>query len=186
MSIEVHIDWEGQTHLVGRFHAAERGPSVSFEYAPEWLQREDAFAIDPASLPLQRGLQHAKSLFGVVQDSGPDRWGRMLIERAVRKKVLQQKPYRDIDYGLALDDTPRVVLCAFEWMLRAPFLPLQPGNFLLWYASTRFCAQSTLFMMKPKPVRTCASCWGRVRPRRCATKGCDQSRRWQAQRLIGR
>jgi len=28
----------------------------------------------------------------------------MLIERAVRKKVLTQKPYRDIDYVLALDD----------------------------------------------------------------------------------
>jgi hypothetical protein len=27
----------------------------------------------------------------------------MLIERAVRKKVLKQKPYRDIDYVLALD-----------------------------------------------------------------------------------
>jgi len=32
-----------------------------------------------------------------VQDCGPDRWGRMLIERAVRKKVLEQRPFRDID-----------------------------------------------------------------------------------------
>ena len=28
----------------------------------------------------------------------------MVIERAVRKKVLTQKPYREIDYVLALDD----------------------------------------------------------------------------------
>ena len=54
MSFEVHIDWQGQTHLVGRLHGDERGASVSFEYAPEWLQRDDAFAIDPTSLPLQR------------------------------------------------------------------------------------------------------------------------------------
>jgi len=52
MSLEVHIDWNGQTHLVGRLHATERGASVSFEYALEWLQRADAFAIDPTSLPL--------------------------------------------------------------------------------------------------------------------------------------
>jgi len=128
MSIEVHIDWEGQTHLVGRLYAADRGPSVSFEYAREWLQREDAFAIDPASLPLQRGVHHAKSLFGAIQDCGPDRWGRMLIERAVRKKVLEQKPYRDIDYVLVLDDTPRVGALRFRVDTKGPFLAPTTGK----------------------------------------------------------
>ncbi|MCL4178359.1 MAG: hypothetical protein KJ072_11545 [Verrucomicrobia bacterium] len=33
MSLEVHLDWRGQTCLVGRLHAAERGASVSFDYA---------------------------------------------------------------------------------------------------------------------------------------------------------
>jgi len=98
MSFEVHIDWQGQTHLVGRLHAAERNASVSFEYALDWLQRADAFAIDPTALPLQRGPHHESTLFGAMQDCGPDRWGRVLIERAVRKKVLTQKPYRDIDW----------------------------------------------------------------------------------------
>ena len=104
MSLEVHIDWQGQTLLVGRLHAAERGASVSFEYDAGWLQRDAAFAIDPTSLPLQRGAQHGMTLFGAIQDCGPDRWGRVLIERAVRKKVLTQKPYHEIDYVLALDD----------------------------------------------------------------------------------
>ena len=31
MSIEVHIDWQGTTHLVGRLHTAERSPAVTFE-----------------------------------------------------------------------------------------------------------------------------------------------------------
>ena len=114
MSLEVHIDWQGQSRLVGRLHAAERGASVSFEYAPEWLQRDDAFAIDPTSLPLQRGAHHGGTLFGAIQDCGPDRWGRILIERAVRKKVLTQKPYRDIDYVLALDDVARVGALRFR------------------------------------------------------------------------
>ena len=47
MSIEVHIEWGAETHLVGRLHSSPRSPDVSFEYATEWLGRADAFAIDP-------------------------------------------------------------------------------------------------------------------------------------------
>ena len=128
MSLEVHIDWQGQSHLVGRLHAVERGASVSFEYAPEWLQRDDAFAIDPTSLPLQRGAHHGGTLFGAIQDCGPDRWGRILIERAVRKKVLTQKPYRDIDYVLALDDVARVGALRFRLNAESPFLAATTGK----------------------------------------------------------
>jgi serine/threonine-protein kinase HipA len=128
MSLEVHIDWEGQTHLVGRLHAAERGASVSFEYEIEWLQRDDAFAIDPTSLPLQRGAHHNGALFGAIQDCGPDRWGRILIERAVRKKVLTQKPYHEIDYVLALDDTARVGALRFRLNAESPFLAATTGR----------------------------------------------------------
>lgn len=128
MSLEVHIDWQGQPHLVGRLHAADRGASVSFEYAPEWLQRDDAFAIDPTSLPLQRGAHHGGTLFGAIQDCGPDRWGRILIERAVRKKVLTQKPYRDIDYVLALDDVARVGALRFRLNAESPFLAATTGK----------------------------------------------------------
>ena len=128
MSLEVHIDWQGQTHLVGRFHAAERGASVSFEYATEWLQRDGAFPIDPTSLPLQRGAHHGAALFGAIQDCGPDRWGRILIERAVRKKVLTQKPYRDIDYVLVLDDVARVGALRFRVDAESPFLAATAGK----------------------------------------------------------
>jgi serine/threonine-protein kinase HipA len=128
MSLEVHIDWQGQPHLVGRLHVADRSASVSFEYAPEWLQRDDAFAIDPTSLPLQRGAHHGGTLFGAIQDCGPDRWGRILIERAVRKKVLTQKPYRDIDYVLALDDMARVGALRFRLNSECPFLAAATGK----------------------------------------------------------
>src|SRR5664280_2860301 len=127
MSIEVHIDWQGSSHLVGRLDVAERSASVSFEYAPEWLQRDGAFAIDPTSLPLQRGAHHGAALFGAIQDCGPDRWGRVLIERAVRKKVLPQKPYRDIDYMLVLDDASRVGALRFRLDANSPFLAATSG-----------------------------------------------------------
>jgi serine/threonine-protein kinase HipA len=128
MSLEVLIDWQGQPHLVGQLHAADRSASVSFEYASEWLQRDDAFAIDPTSLPLQRGAHHGGTLFGAIQDCGPDRWGRILIERAVRKKVLPQKPYRDIDYVLALDDVARVGALRFRLNSGSPFLAPATGK----------------------------------------------------------
>ncbi len=128
MSLEVHIDWRGQTHLVGRLHAAERSASVSFQYASEWLRRDDAFAIDPTSLPLQQGPHHGATLWGAIQDCGPDRWGRVLIERAVRKKVLTQKPYRDLDYVLALDDASRIGALRFRFDTRSPFLAPTTGK----------------------------------------------------------
>lgn len=128
MNLEVHIDWKGQTHLVGRLYAPERGASVSFEYAVEWLQRDGAFAIDPTSLPLQRGPHHGATLFGAIQDCGPDRWGRVLIERAVRKKVLAQKPYRDIDYVLALDDASRIGALRFRLDAKSAFLATADGK----------------------------------------------------------
>jgi len=94
MRIEVHIEWAGETDFVGRLHSAGHGPAVSFEYAPEWLGRADAFAIDPTALPLRPGPHHAARLFGAMQDCGPDRWGRVLIERAVRKHVLDRKSHQ--------------------------------------------------------------------------------------------
>jgi len=128
MSWEVHIQWRGQTCLVGRLHAAERGPAVSFEYAAEWLNRPGAFAVDPTSLPLQRGTQHSRSLFGAVADCGPDRWGRILVERAVRKKVLAQKPYRDMDYVVALEDASRLGALRFRVDAANPFLAVSAGR----------------------------------------------------------
>jgi serine/threonine-protein kinase HipA len=108
MTTEIHIHWQGETHLAGRLHTPDRGTSASFEYAQGWLARPDAFALDPTSLPLQRSTHHLAQLPSVFQDAGPDRWGRLLIERAVRKKVLAQKPWRDLDYVLALDDASRI------------------------------------------------------------------------------
>jgi serine/threonine-protein kinase HipA len=128
MSLEVHVDWQGQPRLVGRLHSDQRGSSVSFEYEAAWLRHAGAFAIDPTSLPLQRGVQHGLNLFGAMQDCGPDRWGRVLIERAVRKKVLGQKPYRELDYALALDDASRIGALRFRWDAASPYLAPTTGK----------------------------------------------------------
>jgi len=128
MSVEIHIEWQGETHRVGRLHTAERNPAVSFEYASEWLSRAGAFAIDPTSLPLRPGAHHGATLFGAMHDCGPDRWGRVLIERAVRKRVLERKPYQDLDFVLALDDAARIGALRFRADADGPFLAASRGK----------------------------------------------------------
>jgi serine/threonine-protein kinase HipA len=128
MSVEIHIEWQGETHRVGRLHSAERNPAVSFEYASEWLSRAGAFAIDPTSLPLRPGAHHSPTLFGAIHDCGPDRWGRVLIERAVRKRVLDRKPYQDLDFVLALDDAARIGALRFRADAGGPFLAASSGK----------------------------------------------------------
>ena len=128
MSVEVHIDWQGQSPLVGRLHRVQRGAAVTFAYADSWLARPDSFAIDPTALPLRPGSHHGSGLFGSMQDCGPDRWGRLLIERAVRKEVLERKPYQDLDYALALDDAARIGALRFRTGPEGPFLAANEGK----------------------------------------------------------
>lgn len=127
MSIQVHIDWQGSPHLVGVLFPAERGTSVSFEYSQEWLRGQGNFSIDPISLPLRPGMHHSAALFGAMQDAGPDRWGRVLIERAVRKNLLSRKAYRGIDYVIALDDNSRIGALRFREESAGPYLAAATG-----------------------------------------------------------
>ena len=83
----------------------------------------------------------------------------MLIERAVRKKVLTQKPYRDIDYVLALDDQARVGALRFRLNAESPFLAAATESFRLWCDSARCCTQRTPFTTKLRPPRICVFSW---------------------------
>ena len=61
---------------------------TAFEYSEEWLR--NGFSISPFSLPLQAGVKIAKSdpfdgIFGIFADSLPDGWGRLLVDRMLRK-----------------------------------------------------------------------------------------------------
>jgi serine/threonine-protein kinase HipA len=63
----------------------------AFEYSADWLG--DGFAISPFKLPLQKGVFIARRTpfegnFGVFNDSLPDGWGRLLIDRLLLKKHL--------------------------------------------------------------------------------------------------
>lgn len=60
-----------------------------FEYSEEWLR--EGFSVSPFSLPLQAGVKISRTdpfegLFGIFADSLPDGWGRLLVDRMLRKQ----------------------------------------------------------------------------------------------------
>lgn len=73
---------------VGRISASPDGVAA-FEYSPKWL--ENGFSISPFSLPLRKGVFIAQAhplngIFGVFNDSLPDSWGRLLVDRMLLEK----------------------------------------------------------------------------------------------------
>jgi len=64
---------------------------VAFEYDNDWLAT--GFSISPFSLPLQKKVFIPKfdpfdGLFGVFNDSLPDGWGRLLVDRLLLKNKI--------------------------------------------------------------------------------------------------
>lgn len=103
----VYITLPGETAPVtaGRFELiADRGgtPVGRFVYGRSYLDRRAAVEIDPVELKLARGTFETtamKGVFGALRDSGPDHWGRTVIERRVGKA-----PLGELDYLLESPD----------------------------------------------------------------------------------
>lgn len=63
----------------------------AFQYDDEWIK--NGFSISPFSLPLKKGLfvptkKYFNGFYGVFADSLPDAWGRLLLERFLKKKSI--------------------------------------------------------------------------------------------------
>lgn len=69
--------------LAGIFAYADR--QGAFMYDDAYLAHQDALPLDPIALPLKRGWikeLNQDGIFGVIQDSGPDSWGKLLMKHA--------------------------------------------------------------------------------------------------------
>ena len=112
-TLEIYTDQGDETLLVGRcrYVAKRRGQSSLFEYDDDWIDHPNAYALDPANLPLLRQpfyTNSAKSaLPGALRDTAPDRWGLQLIKRAFRKSG-DDRTLSEIDYLLAITDRTRI------------------------------------------------------------------------------
>jgi serine/threonine-protein kinase HipA len=92
------------------------------------------FSLDPA-LQLLEGAFHAspdKPLFGAIEDSAPDRWGRLLMRRAERKFATKEKRHprtlTEIDFLLLVDDETRQGALRFKKTPETPFLTTYAKN----------------------------------------------------------
>ncbi|MBQ5337105.1 MAG: type II toxin-antitoxin system HipA family toxin [Oscillospiraceae bacterium] len=68
--------------------ALSNNGKTAFSYDDEWI--ESGFSISPFSLPLEKKVftpksKHFEGLFGIFADSLPDAWGRLLVDRILKK-----------------------------------------------------------------------------------------------------
>ena len=126
----VYVDLQGKPYLVGRLWARIRKEreSATFEYDKGWLAHPERFSLEPA-LKLGPGPFHMPSgqpLFGAIGDSAPDRWGRVLMRRAERRRAEREgqtpRTVREIDYLLLVDDEARQGALSFAEREGGPFL----------------------------------------------------------------
>jgi serine/threonine-protein kinase HipA len=97
----VYITLPGQTEAVtaGRFVLTKdrRGTALGrFVYGRSYLAREDAVEIDPVELKLSDTTYETtrlEGMFGALRDSGPDHWGRRIIEKHSGKAKLGELDY---------------------------------------------------------------------------------------------
>ena len=134
--ILVYADLRGAPHLAGRLWARTRRDrqSATFEYDESWLVRSNRFSLEPM-LKLGPGPFHTsadRALFGAIGDSAPDRWGRVLMRRAERRRARNAgetpRTLREIDYLLMVDDAARQGALRFARRGGGPFLAAHDGS----------------------------------------------------------
>lgn len=87
MNLDVHLHAYGVRRHVGKLAALSN--TILFQYAPEFL--DSGINISPFRLPLSPEVKEDPKrtfdgLFGVFNDSLPDGWGLLLLDRALQKK----------------------------------------------------------------------------------------------------
>jgi serine/threonine-protein kinase HipA len=113
--IQVDVQIAGRDVPAGRLwtHRHGQSESATFSYREDYLQRADAYELDPG-LPLQAGQHQTpvkQPLFGAMSDCAPDGWGRRLVRRAeaerVREAATQQRGLTEVDFLLGARDDLR-------------------------------------------------------------------------------
>ena len=82
MRLEVYLNARGERRFVGLLE--ERGGDILFEYDKRFL--DSGIELSPFLLPLRPGVasdpkRTFDGLFGVFNDSLPDGWGLLLLDR---------------------------------------------------------------------------------------------------------
>lgn len=130
--ILVYAHWVGFSEpvLMGILSAVlVKGKEVfSFEYDKIWLQSGATHIIDP-DLQFYTGRYYplaGRMNFGMILDSGPDRWGRVLMERGemalARNEKRTPEKFYESDFLLGVYDGYRMGGLRFKLEKSGPFL----------------------------------------------------------------
>ena len=81
---------------------------AAFEYSDDWIA--DGFSISPFSLPLEKRVFMPKidpfdGIFGVFADSLPDGWGRLLVDRLMKRNRINPLDIGNLDRLAIVGDT---------------------------------------------------------------------------------
>ena len=134
--IIVHIDLENTTHKVGNLwtHRTKSGEGATFKYDDNWLNNPLSFALEPL-LSLRKTPHFTKkgySLFGSINDSAPDRWGRMLLNQNEKNLAdddgRHHRSLSEVDYLLGVTDIARLGALRFAEKEDGPFLAVSKKN----------------------------------------------------------
>src|SRR5882724_4968790 len=95
--LTVYLD-AGERRKVGRLALRQR--QVLFEYDPAFIA--SGIEISPLKLPLRPGVFTSPDaifdgLYGVFNDSLPDGWGRLLLDRTVEKHGVRRGQLNPLD-----------------------------------------------------------------------------------------
>jgi serine/threonine-protein kinase HipA len=93
--VDVYVQLDGQDVRAGQLnsHYGRGTESATFLYAAVYLADPRAYALEPA-LPKVAGAQHTAlgvNMFHSFADSSPDRWGKVLITKAERRRAIEAK-----------------------------------------------------------------------------------------------
>jgi serine/threonine-protein kinase HipA len=96
--LTVYLEARNQRRKVGRLAFKDR--QVLFEYDAAFIASD--IEISPIKLPLRPGVSIADTmifdgLFGVLNDSLPDGWGRLLLDRTVEKHGIHRGQLNPLD-----------------------------------------------------------------------------------------
>lgn len=96
--LQVALSFGEQEIRVGRM--ASRNNKLWFEYDSEFL--DSGLSISPYNLPLETGVKRSEyqpfeGLFGVFNDSLPDGWGKMLLDRALMTRGIPYQRLTPLD-----------------------------------------------------------------------------------------
>lgn len=83
-SLKVHVFYMQRSHKISMGHLGLKNRTVYFEYNSEFIKTN--LQLSPFQLPLKPGIIACEDrvfngLFGVFNDSLPDGWGRLLLDR---------------------------------------------------------------------------------------------------------